>query len=163
MTTATILLVEDEPHDAFFFGHMMTKAGIANPLQVATDGRQALDYLEGAGQFADRAAFPLPGLVVLDLKLPRATGFEVLEQIRRQPELRQLIVVMLTSSASDDDIAKAYELGANAYLVKPSKIDQLEEAGLAIKQFWLTHNRPPPMDGERLLKARDDLAAKDRL
>ena len=70
---------------------------------------------------------------------------------------------MLTSSASDDDIAKAYELGANAYLVKPSKIDQLEEAGLAIKQFWLTHNRPPPMDGERLLKARDDLAAKDRL
>jgi CheY-like chemotaxis protein len=143
-TTSVILLVEDEPDSVFFFEHAMKKAEIENPLQVAKDGRGALDYLEGVGEFANRQKHPLPGLVILDLKLPRATGFEVLQQLRQRPETRRTIVLMLTSSASDDDIAKAYALGANSYLVKPIQLQELEKIVQAIKTFWLTHNQPPP-------------------
>lgn len=143
MTTTPILLVEDEPDSVFFFEHTMKKANIANPLRVAKDGREALDYLEGVGPFADRAKHPLPGLVILDLKLPHASGFEVLQRLRQRPETRTLIVLMLTSSASDDDIAKAYSLGANGYLVKPLQLEELAEIVHAIKIFWLTHNHPP--------------------
>jgi two-component system response regulator len=142
--TTTILLVEDEATDVFFFERAMKKAGVVNPLQVATDGEQALDYLEGRGKFADRKAYPLPCLIVLDLKMPGTTGFEVLERIRHQPELRKLVVVVLTSSVSDEDIAKAYELGANAYLVKPADSTELVDVVEAIKHFWLTHNHAPP-------------------
>jgi CheY-like chemotaxis protein len=142
--THVILLVEDEPNDAFFFEHCLKQAGIENGLRVARDGTEALEYLQGAGPFADRNSYPFPSLVVLDLKLPRATGFEVLEQIRREPELRRLIVVVLTSSSSDKDIARSYELGANAYLVKPSDSRRLAHMVHTIKEFWLTHNRPPP-------------------
>jgi CheY-like chemotaxis protein len=139
----TILLVEDEPNDAFFFEHCARKVGVDNPVIIARDGREALDYLEGAHQFADREKYPLPWLVVLDLKLPRATGFEVLEHIRRGPMAQKLIVLVLTSSSSDSDIQRAYDLGANAYLVKPSDPRQLASLVQAIKDFWLTHNRPP--------------------
>jgi CheY-like chemotaxis protein len=139
-----ILLVEDEANDVFFFKHCLRRAGIDKPLLVAQDGLEALDYLRGSGQFADREKFPFPCLVVLDLKLPRATGFEVLEQMRCDPDLRRLIVVVLTSSASDQDIVKSYDLGANAYLVKPSDSRQLAQMVQTIKDFWLTHNRPPP-------------------
>lgn len=137
----TILLVEDEPDSVFFFQHVVKKLGITNPVQVATDGQEALDYLLGAGKFSDRVLFPRPGLIVLDLKLPRVTGLEVLRQIRANPGLRSLIVVMLTSSASDDDIAKAYDLGVNGYLVKPSALEDLTTMVQALRDFWLTHNR----------------------
>jgi CheY-like chemotaxis protein len=143
MSKPIILLVEDEPDSVFFFKHVAEKVGLTNPLRVAKDGRGALDYLEGAGECADRQKHPLPGLVILDLKLPRVTGFEVLEQIRQRPETRHLIVLILTSSASDADIAKAYGLGANAYLVKPLKLEDLQATVEAIKGFWITHNRPP--------------------
>src|SRR5262249_53428892 len=123
----TILLVEDEPNDAFFFQHCVTRAGISNPVFVARDGREAIDYLLGAAPFADRENHPLPWLMVLDLKLPRATGFEVLEHVRRQPGLRNLIILVLTSSSSQADIERAYELGVNAYLVKPSDSRQLAD------------------------------------
>lgn len=145
MTTSPILLVEDEPTNVFFFQHAATKAGITNPIHVAKDGREALDYLEGVGQFGDRLKYPLPGLVVLDLKLPRATGFEVLQKVRASPGLRRLVVVMLTSSASDDDINTAYALGVNAYLVKPFNIGELFSLIQSIKDFWLTHNQPPAL------------------
>jgi CheY-like chemotaxis protein len=146
MSAPTLLLVEDEPNSVFFFEHAMKKHGMTNPLHVANDGREALDYLEGAGGFADRTKYPLPALVILDLKLPRATGFEVLQQIRQRSETRSLIVLMLTSSASEADVAKAYALGANAYLVKPLRLEVLEEVVGAIKLFWLTHNTPPDSD-----------------
>jgi len=139
-----ILLVEDEPNDAFFFEHCLREAGIVNRLRVVRDGLAALDYLKGIGQFADRETHPLPCLVVLDLKLPRATGFEVLEQMRLEPGLRRMIVLVLTSSSSDRDIVKCYDLGANAYLVKPSDSRQLTVMVQTLKDFWLTHNRPPP-------------------
>jgi two-component system response regulator len=147
MTTTTVLLVEDDPNDAFFFENVWKKAGILNPLRVAKDGQEALDYLEGAGEFADRDKYPLPSLTILDLKLPRVMGIQVLKRIREQPALRKLIVIVLTSSVSDADISQVYELGANAYLVKPSEMDGLADIVRAIKHFWLTHNHAPRVDG----------------
>lgn len=147
MNTSTLLLVEDEPTSVFFFEHTVKKMGIPNPLRIAKDGREALDYLEGVGEFSDRLNFPLPGLVILDLKLPRISGFEVLQQLRQRPETRHIVVLILSSSASDEDIAKAYALGANGYLVKPLHLEKLQEIVRAIKDFWLTHNHAAPRAG----------------
>jgi two-component system response regulator len=137
-----ILQVEDDPNDVFLLQHAMTKAGVENPIQVATDGRQAIDYLKGSGKYADREKFPLPCLVLLDLKLPYVMGLEVLKWIRQQPGLA-LVVLLLTASAEDADIAAAYRLGANGFLVKPSQASKLVEMAKAIKDFWLTHNTLP--------------------
>ena len=115
----TILLVEDSPDDVFFMQYALTKAGITNPVQVATDGDQAVEYLEGTGKYSDRSAFPLPAVIFLDLKLPCRSGFEVLEWIRQQPALQNILVFILTGSAEERDKQKARELGAKAYLVKP--------------------------------------------
>jgi len=141
--TGTILLVEDEESDAFLMQRAASRAGIVNPIRVATDGRAAIDYLNGAGQFANRKEFPLPCLVLLDLKLPYVMGLDVLKWIRRQHEVG-VIVLMLSSSAAEADIAAAYLLGANGFLVKPSESDKLVDMVKAIKDYWLTHNSPPP-------------------
>jgi DNA-binding response OmpR family regulator len=138
----TILQVEDDPNDVFFLQHAMTKAGVANPIQVASDGREAIDYLKGAGKFADRDKYPLPCLVLLDLKLPHVMGLEVLRWIREQSGLA-LIVVMLSASGDDEDTKSAYRLGANAFLVKPTQANKLVEMAKSIKDFWLTHNTVP--------------------
>ena len=137
-----ILQVEDDPNDVFFLQHAMNKAGVANPIQVVSDGQQAIDYLKGTGKYADRKKFPMPCLVLLDLKLPHVMGLNVLKWIRQQPGMT-LVVVMLTASGEDADIATAYRLGANAFLTKPSKASKLEEMAKAIKDFWLTHNTLP--------------------
>ena len=120
----------------------MRKMGLANPIQVASDGQQAIDYLKGAGKFADREKFPLPCLVLLDLKLPHVMGLDVLKWIRQQPG-EALVVIMLTASAEYGDIAAACRLGANAFLTKPSESGKLEDMVKAIKDFWLTHNTLP--------------------
>jgi two-component system response regulator len=140
LITKTILLVEDEEGDVLLFERALKKAGIANPLRVAKTGQEALDYLAGAGEYADRQRFPQPGLILLDLKLPYVMGLDVLKWIRQQPELRTIIVIVLTSSEHEADIQKAYELGANAYLVKPAVPTQLADMAQAIKHFWLMHN-----------------------
>lgn len=137
-----ILQIEDDPNDVFFLQRAMKKAGVLNPIQVATDGQQGIDYLKGTGKFSDRAQFPLPCLVLLDLKLPHVMGLDVLKWIRQQPGLA-LVVVMLTASGEETDIATAYQLGANGYLVKPSQAGKLEDMARAIKDFWLTHNTLP--------------------
>jgi CheY-like chemotaxis protein len=138
----TILQVEDDSNDVLFLQRAMKKVGVANPIQVATDGRQAIDYLKGVGKFADRELFPLPGLVLLDLKLPYVMGLDVLKWIRQQSGMA-LVVVLLTASAEDADIATAYRLGANGFLVKPSKTSQLEDMLRALNDFWLMQNTPP--------------------
>jgi two-component system response regulator len=138
----TILQVEDDPNDVFFLQHAMKKAGMANPIHVATDGQQAIDYLNGTGKFADRQKFPLPCLVLLDLKLPYVMGLEVLKWIRQQAGLA-MPVILLTASGEEADIAAAYRLGANAFLTKPSQANKLWEMVKAIKDFWLTHNTLP--------------------
>jgi CheY-like chemotaxis protein len=139
----TILQVEDDPNDVFLLQRAMKKMGVTNPLQVASDGQEAIDYLQGAGKFADRRKFPLPCLVLLDLKLPYVMGLEVLRWIRQQPGAA-LPVVMLSASGEEADIAAAYQLGANAFLTKPSEASKLEEIVKAIKDFWLTYNIPAP-------------------
>ena len=138
----TILQVEDDPNDVFFLQKAMKKVGVANPIQVAKDGQQAIDYLQGAGRFADREKFPFPCLVLLDLKLPYVMGLDVLKWIRQRSGL-ELVVVLLTASGEDADIAAAYRLGANGFLVKPTQASKLVEMAKAIKDFWLTHNTLP--------------------
>ena len=148
----TILQVEDDPNDVFFLQYALKKAGAANPIQVASDGQEAIDYFQSAGKFADRRKYPLPCLVLLDLKLPYVMGLDVLKWIRQQVRMA-LPIVILTASAEDGDIATAYRLGANGFLVKPSEASELEDIAKAIKHFWLTHNTLPesapesPMEG----------------
>lgn len=141
---ATILVVEDDENDLMFVKMAMKKAGVANPIQAAKDGQEVLDYFQGNGNFADRAAFPLPCLVLLDLKLPYVVGLDVLTWIRGQPKFKATIVIVLTSSRHVRDIEKAYQLGANAYLVKPADLNALEGMMRTLKDFWLTQNTPPP-------------------
>jgi two-component system response regulator len=146
----TILQVDDDANDIFMLQHAMKKVGVTNPIQVATDGQEAIDYLQGAGKFADRERFPFPCLLLMDLKLPYVMGLNVLRWIRTQSG-SPLIVVMLTASAEDVDIAEAYRLGVNAFLTKPSEASKLEDMVKAIMAFWLTHNTLPP---ESLLESR---------
>jgi two-component system response regulator len=136
--TRTILLVEDDENDVFLLTRAFKKAGIENPLRVASDGQQAIDYIEGVGAFSNREEFPLPYLILLDLKLPKVKGLEVLKRVRESSD--RWIVVILSSSKNDTDIAEAYRLGANAYLSKPAHFEGLVELVQAIQVFWLKHN-----------------------
>src|SRR6476620_7167979 len=154
----TILQVEDDSNDVFFFQRAMKKAGVANPIQVASDGREAIDYLKGAGKFADREQFPLPSLVLLDLKLPYVMGLDVLKWIRQESGL-ELVVLLLTASAEEADIAAAYRLGVNGFLVKPSEAHKLADMARAIKDFWLTHNTLPQTRYSKALPARANASA----
>jgi len=125
MPQPPVLYAEDEENDVFLMQRAFRKAGVHNLLQTANDGAAAIRYLQGTGEFADRGKFPLPCLVLLDLNLPRRSGLEVLKWIREQPSVASLPVVILTSSSQHRDIASAYELGANAYLVKPPSSEKL--------------------------------------
>ena len=144
MSAQTILYVEDEENDIIFMRHAWEQAGLAGSLQVATDGEQALKYFSGEGQYANREAHPLPCLVLLDLKLPRLSGLEVLKWIREHPALYTLRVLILSSSNQLLDIHKAYARGANAFLVKPSNVHDLVAMAASVKDFWLTRAQTPP-------------------
>lgn len=143
MNPVTILYVEDEESDVVLLQHVLGKTGIHNPFQTVKDGKEAKDYLAGNPPFDERGLHPLPGLVLLDLNLPYWSGFEVLEWIRQQPQLRRLPVLVFTSSSRPDDIARAYDAGANAYLVKPNALADLTALALALRDFWLFQNRLP--------------------
>lgn len=143
MNPIAILYVEDEETDVLLLQHVFSRAGITNLLKTVKDGKAAKDYLSGDTPFADRRAYPLPGLVLLDLNLPYWSGFEVLEWIRKQPHLRRLPVVVFTSSIRPDDVARAYDAGANGYLVKSSSLVELRAQVLALRDFWLLQNRLP--------------------
>src|SRR6185312_14335854 len=141
----TILVVEDDDNDLMFLKMAMKKVGVTNPIQVAKDGQEGLDYFQGSDKFADRSEFPFPYLVLLDLKLPYVMGLDVLAWIRAQPQFESTIVIVLTSSRHTHDIRTAYELGANAYLVKPADLNALERMVGALKDFWVGQNTPPPV------------------
>ncbi|MBC8096660.1 MAG: response regulator [Akkermansiaceae bacterium] len=132
-TGQTILLVEDSDDDVFIFRRTAKIAGIANPIQVVCEGEEALAYLGGTGPYADRKAHPVPFLLFLDLKLPQLSGLDILQWIREQPQLSEVSVVVLTSSAEERDIVRAYQLGARSYLVKPPTGASLIEVLQAIQ------------------------------
>lgn len=133
-------MVEDNEDDVFLMRRALKEANILNPLYAVEDGREALDYLSGAGQFADREAYPLPSIIFLDLKLPMVRGHEVLAWIRSQPHLHNMVVVVLTSSNEPNDLKRAYQLGANSYVVKPPTAAQLVDLAKAFKWYWLQFN-----------------------
>ncbi len=138
---APILLVEDDHNDVLFMKMAFDAVGVLNPLEVVADGKQAMEYLKGATA-NPQPKKRLPYLMLLDLKLPHLMGLDLLKWVRDKPELNPVVIVVLTSSANPADIDRAYQLGANAYLVKPSSFQQLQDMVRALKDFWLTQNRP---------------------
>lgn len=141
----TILLVEDNPSEVLLMQRAFRKANIANPLHVVGDGDAAIFYLSGQAPYNDRETYPLPMIVLLDLKLPRKSGHEVLAWLRQQPVLNRLPVVVLTSSRESIDVNRAYELGVNSYLVKPVTFDSLLEIVRAFELYWLSFNEQPQL------------------
>jgi CheY-like chemotaxis protein len=143
----TILHVDDDANDVLLFKHACRKGGVAANVQTVCDGEEAVAYLQGNEQFSDRAEHPLPDLILLDLKMPRLNGFDVLHWLRQEAHFRRVPVVVLTSSNRDADVKRAYELGANSYLIKPVGLEALMEVARAIQHYWLKLNElPSPSD-----------------
>src|SRR5438876_11011111 len=146
---AAILLVEDDEADILLLRRAFRNARIANSLVEVRDGQEAIQYLAGEGPYADRSRYPIPFLMLLDLRLPKLSGFEVLAWIREQPELAELIVVVLTGSDHVPDATKARDLGANSYLVKPGDFEELVQMVKRIKGRWLLLDSLPEGDVSR--------------
>ena len=149
-----VLLVDDSDNDGRLMRIIFERAGFTQPLCCVGDGVEAIDYLRGDGIYADRAKFPLPTVMLLDLNMPRKDGFEVLGWIRLQPELKRLRVYILSSSSRPEDIRRCYDLGANAYLIKPSNLDGLTELAKTLGAWLkLTHGAPltPAMEGRLIM------------
>src|SRR5438552_3547618 len=140
---AVILLVEDRQDDILLIRRAFQKAYINNPLQVVRDGEEAIAYLSGEGKYSNRAEYPLPDLVLLDLKMPRVDGFGVLKWIRAQPGLKGLRVIVLTSSADMRDVNTAYNLGANSFLVKPMDFEDVVHLSKSLTSYWLQLSKTP--------------------
>lgn len=139
---ATVLLCEDDPDDVLLTQIAFEKARLANPLQIVRDGEEAIAYLRGEGRFANRTRFPFPILLLLDLKMPKLDGFYVLEWLRQHPESRRLPVAIMTSSDHDPDISRAYDLGADSYLIKPPNAETLLALVQRLQAYWLILNDP---------------------
>ncbi|MEG4021220.1 MULTISPECIES: response regulator [unclassified Microcoleus] len=140
----TILLVEDNPVDILLMQRALRNEAFANTsLQIVRDGDAAVFYLNGDGEYSDRDRYPLPRIILLDLKLPRRSGHEVLVWLKQQPELKRLPVVMLTSSSQTIDVKRAYDLGVNSYLVKPVGFASLVEMMQSFSQYWLNYTELP--------------------
>lgn len=140
---AVFLLVEDSEDDILLLQRSFAKNKIVNPLRVVRNGQEAILYLEGTGRYRNRTQFPLPSLVLLDLKMPGVDGFEVLTWIRQQPQLKTLRVIVLTSSDAISDVNRAYQLGANSFLVKPSDLHDLNLLTAAIRGYWIWTDQAP--------------------
>ena len=133
----TVLLVEDDLNDIFLVKRAFKMAQVKNPLQVVTDGQEAMLYLKGEGKYSDRESYPLPKLMVMDIKMPRVSGFEVLQWVKgNSGPLRRIPVIIVSSSDNPADINRAYELGANAYMVKPVDYRAVEHLFHSITQYW---------------------------
>jgi CheY-like chemotaxis protein len=141
--TGSILLAEDDPNDVALTQLAFEQARFSNPLHVVANGEEAIAYLAGEGSYADRQRYPIPVLVLLDLKLPRKSGFEVLAWLRGVPNVRRLPVVVLTSSQQSPDINRAYDAGANSYLVKPVAFDNLVGLVRTLGLYWIMTNEGP--------------------
>ena len=137
-----VLIVEDDPDELLLLRRAMKKALLDQPIRIVHDGEEAIAYLEGRGEYADRTRHPLPMLMVLDLKLPRRSGIEVLRWLRVQPALRRLPVVVMTTSRMPVDIDQAYEAGANSYVVKPVVFEAFLKMLRTLNDYWQLNERP---------------------
>jgi CheY-like chemotaxis protein len=142
-TVKRILLAEDNANDVELTLAALQSNRVVNEIVVVRDGAEALDYLRRANRFADRPA-DSPGLILLDLKMPKVDGLEVLREIKRDDSLRTIPVVMLTSSREEQDVVRTYDLGVNAYVVKPVAFGEFVDAVKIVGQFWAVVNQPPP-------------------
>ena len=139
-----ILLVEDDPEDLELTMRALSDEHVCNRIQVARDGEEALDFLFCRGAFSDRDPNSHPRLILLDLKLPKVDGLEVLQQIKRDPRTQSVPVVILTSSSQEQDMIQGYHLGANSYIQKPVDFDQFRTTIKHLGYYWLLVNQPPP-------------------
>jgi len=144
MAQKIILLVEDNPDDEALTLRALKKNNILNEVIVARDGVEALDYLFGTGKYTGRDLSNMPQVILLDLKLPKIDGMEVLRRLRADKRTKLLPVVILTSSKEERDLVNGYKLGANSYIRKPVDFDQFREAVKQLKLYWLVLNEPPP-------------------
>ena len=142
-TLPLILLAEDQEDDVFLLHRALQKAAVANPIFVACDGQEAIDYLEGEGPYADRKTYPLPGLLLLDLKMPRMNGFDLLAWVQSHAAFDSLPTVVLSGSGQEQDVVKAKKLGADEYRVKPGAADELTKIVHELHVRWLTPAPPP--------------------
>ena len=140
MNTRPVLYAEDQETDVFFLQRAFKQVEVSNPIRSVSNGQQAIDYLSSTISSAGAEQFPMPRLLLLDVKMPLKSGLEVLEWKRNQPALSTLPAVIFTSSAQERDIRAAYEFGANAYLVKPYSLAEMVAMAKVIKEFWLTMN-----------------------
>jgi CheY-like chemotaxis protein len=143
---AIVLVVEDDPYDAKLIARAIERSRILNPVQTVGDGEAAIAYLDGQPPYDDRVQHPLPVLILLDLKMPRLDGFEVLQWIRSQAGLRRIPVVVLTSSSMTSDIGRAYDLGANSYLVKPVGTEAFIDLLKTVELYWIMTNVRPSLE-----------------
>jgi CheY-like chemotaxis protein len=141
--TSVILVVDDREDDILLIRKAFEKAGVPNPVQYLGGGQEAIDYLSGEGKYANRAEYPLPVLVILDLKMPGTDGFDVLTWIRQQEGIRGLPVVVLTSSNELADVNRAYQLGANSFFVKELDFNGTVDLSKLFQKYWLTKARTP--------------------
>jgi CheY-like chemotaxis protein len=135
-----ILLVEDRPDEVELMKQALHQAGIPNPLRVLSDGAEAISYFEGRDRYADRGAWPLPRLILLDLKLPKRSGLDVVAWAKKDPRLRRIPAIIVTSSREISDMEKAYAAGANSYLVKPTSFREFVETMKITGTYWIHHN-----------------------
>lgn len=143
LKNASILLAEDDPNDVLLIQRAFEKAGLKNKLKVVPDGEQAINYLSGKGTYTNRDLYPMPFMLLLDLKMPGTDGFEVLQWVRQEPQLKRLLIVVLTSSHLQADVDRAYELGANSYLVKPVAFEEMVHLVQRFEAYWTEINRTP--------------------
>lgn len=143
-----ILLAEDNPADVEITQEAFKRGKLGNKMFVVRDGREALDYLFHQGEYQDKAAYPTPDLILLDIKMPKVDGLEVLEKIKRDEELKRLPVIMLTVSDREADVIKAYNTGVNSYIVKPVKFSDFLDVVARVKEYWITITKLPPHDGK---------------
>ncbi|MEY2506600.1 MAG: hypothetical protein QOH01_929 [Verrucomicrobiota bacterium] len=141
-----ILLVEDNPTDLELALRVFRKHGVANRIEVARDGAEALDFLFGEGAHAERGGLQIPKVILLDLKLPKIGGLEVLRRIKSDPRTRTIPIVVLTSSQEQKDLVESYKLGVNSYIVKPVDFDQFSDCLKQIGIYWLLSNSPPKLN-----------------
>lgn len=146
LANESVLLVEDDPNDVILVQRTFTRFALARPIQVVANGELAISYLEGRGSFGNRDEHPLPTLMFLDLKLPDISGFEVLTWARQQPQLAQTQIVVLTGSKKSLDVYRAYELGANSYLVKPVQAQDIAGLAQSLKLPWLALAEPSALE-----------------